>query len=156
LTEQYLIHLYQHTSQLIEYLFETEYGAQYYVTFRPAHYQFKIDCVPCQNVFEVSFNPESTSPVPDYRIRNTVIHSIRKFIDEQRAPLLYVCDNLDQREFSRQRLFSRWFDESNTRELQHGCRVIKVDDYTLIVGIVSFQWDTHFNHYFEQIEHSYL
>lgn len=156
MTEQYPIHLYQHTSQLIEYLFVTEYGTQYYVTFRPAHYHFRTDCLPCQNVFEVAFSPDSTIPAPDYRIKNTVIHLLRTFLDEQRAPLLYVCDNLDQREFARQRLFSRWFDESRTAELQHGCHVIKVEDYNLIVGIVSFRWDTHFSNYFEQIEHSYL
>jgi hypothetical protein len=101
----------------------------------------------------VSFNPESGSTTPDFRIRNTVIHLIQKFIEEQRAPVLYVCDNLDHREFSRQRLFSKWFDKAKTSEFQHDYRVVKFEDYTVIFGIVSFQWDAHFDHYFEQIEH---
>lgn len=156
MSEHYPIHLYQHTSQFIEYLSETEQGTQYYVIFRPAQYQFKIDCVSSQHVFEVSFNAEPTLPAPDYHVRNTIIHLIEKFINEQRSQVLYVCDNLDQREFSRQRLFARWFNKSHNDAFQHDYRIIEIEEYTVILGIVSFLWDTHFYHYFEQIENTYL
>ncbi|MCF0071170.1 DUF6169 family protein [Dyadobacter sp. CY261] len=153
MSERYPTNLYRHTSQLIEYFFETEFGAQYYVRFRQAQYQFKIDCKPCRSIFEVSFNPESASQFPDYRVKNTILHLIREFMEEQRAPILYICDNLDGRESERQRLFYRWFAKLQIAELQHDYRIVKLEDYTLILGIIAFKWDTHFNHYFEQIEH---
>ena len=153
MSEHYTTYLYRHTSQLIEFIFETEHNIQYYVTFRPAHYHFRIECVPCQSVFEVSFKPDSDISVSDRRIRNTIILLIEEFIHEHKSPVLYVCDNLDKKEFCRQRLFLRWFENSSIIDFRHESQLIEIENYNLVIGIIAFKWDAHFENYFDQVEH---
>ena len=64
----------------------------------------------------------------------------------------HVVINLDKKEFCRQRLFLRWFENSNFIDFRHGWQLIEIENYNLIIGIIAFKWDTHFEHYFDQVE----
>jgi hypothetical protein len=135
-----------------QFFFDTTHGHRYFVRFTPAHYLFLIDCIPCKNIFEVSFHHEKKDGTPDERVKHTIIHLILTFISEHRGPIVYVCDNLDNKERGRLRLFNRWFREFQSNEFTHHSLTIDFKDYVQIVGIITFEWDLNASDYFNFLE----
>lgn len=135
-----------------QFFFDTTHGYRYFVRFMPAHYLFQTGCIPCKNVFEMSFHHEMKGGAFDQRIKYTIIHLILKFISEHRGPIIYVCDNLDNKERGRQRLFNRWFQEVQSNEFRHNSTTIDFEDYTQVVGIITFEWDLNADDYFKFLE----
>jgi hypothetical protein len=152
LSDHYAIHLFKHTADSFEFFFETKRAIKYFVRFTRATYLFQETCIPCSNIFEISFSPETHSSGKDPRTRNTIIKLIANFIAENRTPVLYVCDNLDNREFPRLKLFKQWFKETKSDEFQHDYRILEFEDYRVILGIIAYKWDTAFDGYFEYLE----
>ncbi|MET7253877.1 DUF6169 family protein [Dyadobacter fermentans] len=150
--EHYPVFPSQEISGSHQYFFDTTHGHRYFVRFTPAHYLFQIDCAPCKNTFEVSFHHEEKIQIPDQRVKYTIIHLILKFISEHQGPIVYVCDNLDKKERGRRRLFNRWFQESPSNEFRHNSTAIEFEDYTQIVGIITFEWDLNADDYFNSLE----
>lgn len=151
--DPYPVFLQHHTARSLEYVFQTRNGTKYFIGFKHAPYYFRTSCKPCQSVYEVSFTPDNFSTSHDYRVKPTIVHTILNFLQQHRAPVLYVCDNTDNKEASRARLFSRWLDSLQTAEFQHDYRSYVFTDYTLILGMIAFKWDDQFEDYFEQLEH---
>ncbi|SDF75753.1 hypothetical protein SAMN04487996_112113 [Dyadobacter soli] len=150
--DQYPIFSSQENSGSYQFFFDTTHGHRYFVRFTPAHYLFQTRCIPCKNVFEVSFHHEGENAESDPRIKQTIIHLILKFISEHRGPVVYVCDNLDNKERGRQRLFNRWFQELRLDEFRLESTIIEFEHYTQIVGIITFDWDLSADDYFNFLE----
>ena len=92
-----------------EYVFETETGSIYNISFDEdlqiagnITYQF---CIRRHIIRDKSF---------DSRVQQTIIAIILEFFKQDENILLYTCDNSDNREAARSRLFLRWFNEVNT------------------------------------------
>lgn len=134
-----------------QFFFDTTHGHRYFVRFTPAHYLFQPNCIPCKNTFEVSFHHEK-SRTRDERVKHTIIHLILTFISEHRGPIVYVCDNLDKKERGRQRLFNRWFQQVQSNEFRHSSTTFEFEDYTQIVGIITFEWDLSADDYLHFLE----
>lgn len=148
----YTCHLYEETSDSASYYFSSPGKGKYFVKFTRATYLFKTVCSSCQSIYEVSFTPEKPEKGYDEKIKKTIISLMKEFIQENRCPLLYVCDSLDNKHISRLKLFQNWFKDVGDTEYKHDYRFIDLEDYSIILGIVAFKWDSYFDDYFDQIE----
>lgn len=87
-----------------EYVFETDYDIRYSVWFErdpvteatPAYW------------FNLTNRSQKASP-NDTKIRSTIIFIIEEFFRSNPDILLYMCDNADEQQAMRSRLFLRWF-----------------------------------------------
>jgi hypothetical protein len=71
-----------------------------------------------KDLYILSFYPvvnEGVKLSNDIKIKATISQIIIDFLDNNKDALIhYVCDSSDKRQYSRNRLFSKWFNESNT------------------------------------------
>ncbi|WP_298767071.1 DUF6169 family protein [uncultured Polaribacter sp.] len=69
-------------------------------------------------MYILSFYPvvnEGVKLSNDIKIKATISQIIIDFLDNNKDALIhYVCDSSDKRQYSRNKLFSKWFNESNT------------------------------------------
>ena len=98
-----------------KYIFKTDYSVAYSVEFTdgthyflnlPAHipvYEFNIKAL---NVVDGIGQPYDT------RIEITIIDILSAFFENHKNSLIYVCDNLDNRQQARYRKFDGWFKKS--------------------------------------------
>lgn len=139
----------------IVYGFDSVIYGQYLVTFRSASHRFNSSCTVCQLIYEVNFIPLQRivhKKGRDPRIRPTIAKIIRYFIEERGCPILYVCDESDSRHNCRSKLFSNWFTKLKDDTFRHQYNIIKYLGLELIVGIIGFTNDIHFETYFEELE----
>ena len=91
------------------YVFHTKGGVVYSVSFKEdmeiAGYQ----------TFQFILERISDKQGFDAEVRYTVIAIINEFFAQNNEILLYICDTTDGREAARNRLFLRWFSESDTQ-----------------------------------------
>jgi hypothetical protein len=149
----YIHFLYEQAADSTTYFFDTHDNIRYFVKFTRATYLFQTICNVCQNIYEVSFEKESYDIKGfDFRIKQTIFNILKLFIEETRSPITYLCDSLDGREFCRVRLFEKWFSEYNSPDFQHDYRCIETENYSAIIGVISFAWDANFQEYLKNIE----
>ena len=71
-----------------------------------------------KDLYILSFYPtikQGTKRINDIKIRATISQIIIDFLDNNKDALIhYICDSNDNRQYSRNRLFTKWFNESNT------------------------------------------
>lgn len=71
-----------------------------------------------KELYILSFYPDVQKGVKlsnDIKIKSTISQIIIHFLDNNKDALIhYICDSNDNRQYSRNRLFSKWFNESNT------------------------------------------
>lgn len=71
-----------------------------------------------KDLYILSFYPVIQKGVKlsnDIKIKATISQIIIDFLDNNKDALIhYVCDSNDNRQYSRNRLFSKWFNASNT------------------------------------------
>ncbi|MBO0938916.1 hypothetical protein J2I47_20355 [Fibrella sp. HMF5335] len=109
------------------YLFTTDVGIVYNVTFTPTPYLFGAQAPFSQHTFELSLliglNPTEQQP-PFNRLTARTLAAIFKdfYVRSDETVTLYICASSDGRQLLRQRLFHRWFDYFDR------------DDYTKIDG----------------------
>lgn len=95
-----------------EYLFRTDYDIEYVVGFKeestfapiPAYW------------FDLSNRSQKSSP-NDPKVRGTVIRIIIAFFRSNPDIMLYMCDNANDQQAQRNRLFLRWFASAKQSEL---------------------------------------
>jgi hypothetical protein len=87
-----------------DYLFRTDNDILYAVSFQ------EYDGIEGLNAywFDLSNRSHSASP-NDTKVRKTVICIIEEFFNQNPDVLLYMCDNADDQQAMRARLFLRWF-----------------------------------------------
>lgn len=105
-----------------EYVFQTQSGAIYNISFDEdmeiagsVSYQFSIRR---RIVTDKTFDPN---------VQNVILTIIHEFFNKNEDILLYTCDNSEHKESARNRLFLRWFQESDA-EKQF---IIKMADATI-------------------------
>lgn len=87
-----------------EYCFHTDYGIDYAVAFSP---EPSFGGLPAY-WFDLSNRSSKASP-NDPKVRETVIRIIIEFFRANPDILLYMCDNANDQQAQRNRLFLRWF-----------------------------------------------
>lgn len=96
-------------SQRGDYIFQNCYGTLYGIGF--------IDDEPIGGCKSYQFSIENLthSHTPyDPGVKDTIMSIILEFFRENEYVLLYICDTADGREGSRNRLFLKWFEQSET------------------------------------------
>lgn len=88
-----------------QYLFETDFGIQYSVSFEPEPLENGLSAY----WFNLSNRSGKASP-GDRKIRATIIFIIEEFFRQNPDILLYMCDSANEQQAMRSRLFLRWFD----------------------------------------------
>lgn len=63
-------------------------------------------------VFSISLYPDRENNIFDYWIKNTVIRVISDFLKKDANVIFYVCDNEDQKEDQRYRVFEYWYSKA--------------------------------------------
>lgn len=94
-----------------EYLFETDHDIQYAISFDPE----KLSDV----IFAYWFNLANRSRKPspnDKKIRMTIVLILEEFFRVNPDILLYICDNANDQQAMRSRLFLRWFNSYGHQE----------------------------------------
>ena len=98
------------------YFFETDNLVAYSVEFTDSVHYF-LNLPPHIPVFE--FNIKVLSPVDtfekphDARVEATIVEILTTFFSQNKNSLIYICDNLDNRQRARPRKFDGWFKKSN-------------------------------------------
>lgn len=87
-----------------EYVFETDYDIRYSVWFEQDPVSTEVPAY----WFNLTNRSQKASP-NDTKIRSTVIFIIEEFFRSNPDILLYMCDNADEQQAMRSRLFLRWF-----------------------------------------------
>ncbi len=106
LDQAFLSRLAPYTVVLIgdEYCFRTDFGVDYAVVFNP---EPSFGGLPAY-WFDLSNRSGKASP-NDPKVRDTVIRIIIEFFRANPDILLYMCDNANDQQAQRNRLFLRWF-----------------------------------------------
>ena len=93
-----------------EYLFETDHDIQYAVDFKDES-SFK------QPAYWFGLSNRSGKPSPnDKKIRMTIVLILEEFFRVNPDILLYMCDNANDQQAMRSRLFLRWFNAYRHQE----------------------------------------
>lgn len=87
-----------------DYIFRTDYDIEYAVHF---NYEPAFGGIPAY-WFDLSNRSHKASP-NDHKVRETVIRIIIEFFRANPDILLYMCDNANDQQAQRNRLFLRWF-----------------------------------------------
>jgi hypothetical protein len=100
-----------------KYIFQTDNSVAYSVEFTDGtHYFFNLP----RHIPVYEFNikvlnaADSIGQPYDKRIEITIVDILTAFFENHKNSLIYVCDNLDNRQQSRYRKFERWFKKSKT------------------------------------------
>lgn len=97
---------YDITLSEVGFVFKTDYGIHYRVSFDEEDMQFG-GCKTYQLILQ---NVEHQRTPHDPKIEATVLAIIDEFFRSNLHVLLYVCDTSDGKEGGRNRLFLRWFE----------------------------------------------
>lgn len=112
-----------------DYRFETDKGIFYSVSFTDGSFYF-INLPPYIPVFEMSIKVVSLgkymSPPRDPRVEVTIVAIFRLFLAEHENSVVYICDNLDEKQAARHRKFDMWFQRHTNTEL------VKYDSHFIV------------------------
>jgi hypothetical protein len=107
------------TDNYIQYSFKFTDGA-FLLTGLPAYI----------SVFDVSIDVidlgNYTSPPRDLRAETTVVAIFRQFLKNNENSIVYVCDNLDNKQAARYRKFDTWFNRNKSTDIE------KYDTYFIV------------------------
>jgi hypothetical protein len=60
-------------------------------------------------VFSLSLYQETETNIFDYWVKNTVIQVISQFLKKDSNVIFYICDNEDEKEDQRHKVFKYWY-----------------------------------------------
>ncbi len=108
---------YSFTNHNNKYVFRTDNSVAYSVEFTDAIHYF-LNLPPYIPVFELNVKVlnavDSIGQPYDKRIEVTIVEILTTFFSDNKNSLIYVCDNLDNRQQVRYRKFDRWFKKNKT------------------------------------------
>lgn len=100
-----------------KYSFLTDNSVVYNVEFTDGAYYF-FDLPADVPVFELNIKvlnaAESIIQPYDKRVEITIVNILSTFFNDNKNSLIYVCNNLDNRERARSRKFNSWFNKNTT------------------------------------------
>jgi hypothetical protein len=100
-----------------KYSFITDNSVVYNVEFTDGSYYF-FDLPADVPVFELNIKAmnatESIIQPYDKRVETTIVNILSTFFNDNKNSLIYVCNNLDNRERARSRKFNSWFNKNAT------------------------------------------
>ena len=93
------------------FYFYTKNDLTYYVSFK----NISQDNHPLNNLYSLDFGEiDNKKGKNDHGISSTILQIIIKFLSKDESFVIhFLCDNTDERQLYRKRLFSRWFSISN-------------------------------------------
>lgn len=153
--ESYDVYFYDNnfSDSKLTYTFTTDAEVEYFLEFSNSAYLFNTEYISCSNIYDFSFypaNPKKTYTIDD-KIKNTIIKSIKKFIEIYNVPILFVCDTTDGKGKARLQLFKRWFGLHNSK-YNFQAIILELEFYSLPIGIISHISDPNFEKYFTEID----
>ena len=116
-----------------EYLFKTDYGIYYAVQFSQELSANKM------KAYWFGLSNRSQKPSPnDPKVRGTIICIIEEFFRLNPDVLLYMCDNANDQQAMRSRLFLRWFHSYELNQLYYiqTAMVVEEDIPTYVAMII--------------------
>jgi len=147
--EHYDVEIFQEHQSNFEYYFITQHKIKYFLKFSSAAYLFSSQCLSCSNIFDFSFYPERKS-IPDPKVFTTIIKLILEFIEKHQCPIIFVCDDTDQKGPARLRLFKQKATNFEDKFLFQD--LIISGDYSLYIGIFSHISDANFFNYLAELD----
>lgn len=89
------------------FTFDTIHGYTFYVSFR----NMSVETAPLNNLYSLDFGEINKNKSPnDCNISITILNIIIEYTTENVDYVIhYVCDSMDNRHISRDKLFSKWF-----------------------------------------------
>jgi hypothetical protein len=107
---------YSVTYRANKYFFETDNSVAYSVEFTDGVHYF-MNLPPHIPVFEFNVTVinavDSIGKPYDARIEATIVAILSTFFNDNKNSLIYICDNLDNRQRGRRRKFDGWFRKSD-------------------------------------------
>lgn len=104
-----------------DYRFDTDKGIFYSIKFSDSSFYF-FNLPAYIPVFEISISTVSLgdhlSPPKDARVEATIVAIFRSFFTTHENSIVYICDNLDQKQAARHRKFDIWFRTHAEKELE--------------------------------------
>ena len=100
-----------HTDNSVAYSVEFTDGAYYFFNL-PVHisvFEFSVSVI---NAVDILIHPY------DERIEVTIVHILSSFFGDNKNSLIYVCDNLGNRQQARFRKFHSWFKRNKMENLE--------------------------------------
>ena len=64
---------------------------------------------------------------PDNRIKDTVIHFLSDFLHKNDNSVVTICETIDKKELARHKLFHKWFEELEIKQVKKIDREIELD-----------------------------
>jgi hypothetical protein len=130
---------YSFTYQDNKYIFRTVNSVAYSVEFTDGVHYF-INLPPHIPVFEFNIKVvnvvDSIGQPYDERIEITIVAILSTFFNNNRNSLIYVCDNLDNRQEGRFRKFDIWFKKSKTPFIEKYDIDFTVQDIQILASLI--------------------
>jgi hypothetical protein len=131
-----------------KYSFETDNSVVYSVEFTDGSFYF-IDLPSDVFVFELNIkvlNVGNSFVQPyDKRTEATIVEILKKFLDDNKNCLIYVCNNLDSREHARYRKFDIWFNKNKTPLLEKHDVNFTMQNIHIIASLILHVENSHRN-----------
>lgn len=100
-----------------KYFFETDNSVVYSIEFTDGVHYF-LNLPPHIPVFEFNLKVinavDSIGQPYDERVESTIVDILSRFFSQNKNSLIYICDNLDNRQRVRRRKFDGWFNKTKT------------------------------------------
>lgn len=122
-----------------KFIFKTDNSVAYSVEFTDGtHYFLNLPShIP---VFEFNIKVlnvvDSIGQPYDERIELTIVNILRAFFEDNKNSLIYVCDNLDNRQQVRYRKFDMWFKKSKTDLIEKYDIDFSVYDIQILASLI--------------------
>lgn len=122
-----------------KYIFSTDNSVAYSIEFTDGTHYF-LNLPPHIPVFEFNIKVlnvvDSIGQPYDECIEVTIVDILSTFFDNHKNSLIYVCDNLDNRQQGRYRKFDRWFKKSKTTLIEKYDIDFSVYDIQILASLI--------------------
>ena len=102
---------YFETDNLVTYSIEFTDGVRYFMNL-PPHipvFELNVSIINAVDIIDKAY---------DARVEATIVSILSAFFSDNKNSLIYICDNLDNRQRGRRRKFDGWFKKSNTTAVE--------------------------------------
>jgi Family of unknown function (DUF6169) len=140
------------------YSFKTDNDVLYNVEFTDGSFYFA-RFPDYLSIFEFSINVLKTgkylSPPHDKRVELTVVFILSTFLSSKDNSIIYVCQNIDDREYARKRKFDLWFSKNQNNSLEKHDLTIEYEDIAYLTSLIIHKNNTNkdeiVNLFFDQL-----
>ena len=130
---------YSFTNKNNKYIFRTDNSVAYSIEFTDGVHYF-LNLPPHIPVFEFNIKVlnvvDSIGQPYDERIEATIVEILTTFFSYNKNSLIYVCDNLDNRQRVRYRKFDMWFKKNKTALIEKYDIDFSVQDIQILASLI--------------------